>query len=447
MNSVDLVLSVKGPPVQQDALPGGFNEIRGGAKRDFRSVLKGVRPKTASFKGEQVRSRPAAPDSESCAEDRDDNQICAAVSGYPQSGPAAADAATAVDADAGDIPIAAGPPPAALAAAGGREQSADITLLSGVDRLAAPQKLPPGAESEPVGAVQPAPDALAGEPGVAGDALFSGETALAEGFFDGGTERSPAEKQHDGGSEAPLPAEPLPDSGRGGTSRPSVRHILSSRGAAPVIPGLAGSEKEAPPAVAGEQVEPGSGAPFAGPEEPLPGQLPAEGAAAGKDGLGFTAGVGGAGESSRADLSITACSILERLGGSCTYFKEKVDFPAEVRILLDPPELGEILIRVSSKEGRLSAKIIVEAGAVKEMLAGSLRELQQRFEQNELHFERIELFSAGEFTADDHHFDRDGFRGFPVAGGSPETTSTGEDEPELKQACGAVYDGSVNCWA
>ncbi|HHW73838.1 MAG TPA: flagellar hook-length control protein FliK [Firmicutes bacterium] len=445
MNPMDLALPAKELPVQQDALPGGFNGIRGGAKQDFRSVLEGLRPKTAAFKKGQVRSQPAALDSESCAENRDENQTCAAVSGYPRSDFAAADAAVAVDEDAGDIPFATGPTPAALAAAGGWEQSADITLHSGVDGLITLQKLPPGAEGELESAVQPAPDALAGEPGGAEDALFLKETSLAEGFFDGGTQRGFAEKRCDGSSEAqkgsPLPAEPLPDSRRGGTPRPAVRHIQNNRGSATVIPGFAGFEKEVPPAVAGEQAS------YIRPEEPFPEQLPAEVAAAGKDGMGFTAGVGGTGESLPADLSITAGSILERLGGSCTYFKEKVDFPAEVRIFLDPPELGEILIRVSSKEGRLSAKIIVEAGAVKEMLAGSLRELQQRFEQNELHFERIELFSAGEFTAGDHHFDRDGFRSFPVTRGSPEKTFTGEDEPELERASRTLYDGSVNCWA
>ncbi|MGB4517035.1 MAG: hypothetical protein WBI65_05365, partial [Dethiobacteria bacterium] len=60
--------------------------------------------------------------------------------------------------------------------------------------------------------------------------------------------------------------------------------------------------------------------------------------------------------------------VLDQLTAYCAYFRERGEAPAEIRLALNPPQLGELLIRVFSRQGKLSAKIIAEVAVVKEML-------------------------------------------------------------------------------
>ena len=86
--------------------------------------------------------------------------------------------------------------------------------------------------------------------------------------------------------------------------------------------------------------------------------------------------------------------IMQKIQGRLIYIHEKGAAPAEMRLQLQPAEWGEMVIRVFSRQGRLSAVIQVEA-AVMEILEGSLPELRQRLQQSNLPLEHLELFAAG----------------------------------------------------
>lgn len=86
--------------------------------------------------------------------------------------------------------------------------------------------------------------------------------------------------------------------------------------------------------------------------------------------------------------------IMQKIQGRLIYIREKGAAPAEMRLRLQPAEWGEMVIRVFSRQGRLSAVIQVEA-AVMEILEGSLPELRQRLQQSNLPLEHLELFAAG----------------------------------------------------
>lgn len=136
--------------------------------------------------------------------------------------------------------------------------------------------------------------------------------------------------------------------------------------------------------------------------------------------------------------------VLEQLRGCCTFFRETVNFPAEIRLALDPPELGEVLIRVVSREGKLSARIIAGADAVREMLAGNLQELYQRFEQNNLYLERIDLLTYGEMSQEDHRFREGNCRELWIKEGSPEVLIQEKKGLLLGQITEPLYEGTIN---
>ncbi|NMD41743.1 MAG: hypothetical protein GYA86_00345 [Firmicutes bacterium] len=140
-------------------------------------------------------------------------------------------------------------------------------------------------------------------------------------------------------------------------------------------------------------------------------------------------------------------SMLEQLRGCCTYFRERAAFPAEIRLSLDPPELGELLIRVVSRQGKLSASIITGTVAVKEALAGVLHELHQRFEQNSLFLERVDLLTAGEMSLDDHRFKKGDYRGSWLDDDSAGMFSRKEEERPRVHRVGPVHEGAINYWA
>ncbi|MEW5785300.1 MAG: flagellar hook-length control protein FliK [Bacillota bacterium] len=88
-------------------------------------------------------------------------------------------------------------------------------------------------------------------------------------------------------------------------------------------------------------------------------------------------------------------SIFQQIEGRLLYFRESGHKPPEMRLQLHPPEFGEITIRVFSRQGKLSAVIITELPAVREILQGNIGELRQRFEQCNLQLEQLDLFTAG----------------------------------------------------
>ncbi|MGB4183274.1 MAG: flagellar hook-length control protein FliK [Dethiobacteria bacterium] len=139
--------------------------------------------------------------------------------------------------------------------------------------------------------------------------------------------------------------------------------------------------------------------------------------------------------------------VLDQLTGYCAYFRERGEAPAEIRLALNPPQLGELLIRVFSRQGKLSAKIIAEVAVVKEMLVHNLPELHQRFEQNNLHLDRIDLLTAEEMFQEDHRFKKGDYRELWVNEGGPKPVVQEESEPRLKWLSGPADDGAINYWA
>ena len=125
-------------------------------------------------------------------------------------------------------------------------------------------------------------------------------------------------------------------------------------------------------------------------------------------------------------------SILNQLKGRLAYFKGTESFPAEMRMTLRPPAMGEVLVRVFQQKDRLTAAIIAERASVKELLDGNLNDLKQRFQQMNLNVERVEVYnSADEFAGSDFQreflFQDEQQEGYgPWQDLAPESPSNGE---------------------
>ncbi len=91
-------------------------------------------------------------------------------------------------------------------------------------------------------------------------------------------------------------------------------------------------------------------------------------------------------------------SVMQQLEGRLNYFRESGNLPAEMRLTLHPPELGEVTIRVFSSKGKLSASIIAESAVVKEILESSISELRQRLNFVNIQFEQLDFSTAGKET-------------------------------------------------
>jgi type III secretion system needle length determinant len=87
-------------------------------------------------------------------------------------------------------------------------------------------------------------------------------------------------------------------------------------------------------------------------------------------------------------------SVMQQLEGRMIYLRETGNNPAEMRMTLHPPELGEVTIRVFSKQGKLSASIIAETALVKEILETSVSELRQRLNFVTIQFEQLDLSTS-----------------------------------------------------
>lgn len=139
--------------------------------------------------------------------------------------------------------------------------------------------------------------------------------------------------------------------------------------------------------------------------------------------------------------------VLDQLCRCCASLPKRADLPAEIRLALNPPELGELLIRVVSREGRLSARIIVEALSVKEMLVNNLQELHERLGQSDLYLDRIDLLTAGEMSLDDHRFKKGDYRGLWMDENSAAAILREEANPGMAGVMELHHDGAVNYWA
>jgi len=144
-------------------------------------------------------------------------------------------------------------------------------------------------------------------------------------------------------------------------------------------------------------------------------------------------------------------SILEQLQGKLSYFKGTDKFPAEMRLSLRPPSLGEVTARVMQHQGRLTAEIVAESTSVKELLENNLAGLKERFHQMNLNVERVEVYAAAEeFNGQDGEHRRDDFsrehrqgsfaEAFSLDGTARESSPEEEANPENTR-------GGVELWA
>lgn len=84
--------------------------------------------------------------------------------------------------------------------------------------------------------------------------------------------------------------------------------------------------------------------------------------------------------------------VVDQVFGRLAYFSESDSVPAEMRLTLNPPSLGELVIRVFSYQGKMTAEIITEMGRVKDMLENGMGEIKQRLQQVNLTLEKIDVF-------------------------------------------------------
>lgn len=102
-------------------------------------------------------------------------------------------------------------------------------------------------------------------------------------------------------------------------------------------------------------------------------------------------------------------SVMQQLQGRMTYLRESGNNPAEMRVTLHPPELGEVTVRVFSSKGRLSASIIAETPLAREILESSIGELRQRMNFVNIQFDQLDVSTAGkEFEGFDRSGEREG---------------------------------------
>ncbi len=143
-------------------------------------------------------------------------------------------------------------------------------------------------------------------------------------------------------------------------------------------------------------------------------------------------------------------NIMQQLEGKLTYFRETGSSPAEMRMTLHPPELGELTIRVFSRQGQLSASILTESPMVREILEGSIAELRQRLSLVNVQLEQLEVSTQGQ------QFNGSGRSGAGdpnrenLAGGQPGNSDSpsGENEPgEPGLSAKAVNHRGIEYWA
>jgi len=140
-------------------------------------------------------------------------------------------------------------------------------------------------------------------------------------------------------------------------------------------------------------------------------------------------------------------SVMQQVEGRLIYLRESGVNPAEMRLTLHPPELGEVTVRVFSKQGKLSASIIAESSLVKEILESSIAELKQRMNFVHIQFEQLDFSTAGKQSGgSDRSGEGSGFGG--RASGEHDSLQFGEDgQPVLSNAPPDQINGGIDYWA
>ena len=140
-------------------------------------------------------------------------------------------------------------------------------------------------------------------------------------------------------------------------------------------------------------------------------------------------------------------SVMQQVEGRLIYLRESGVNPAEMRLTLHPPELGEVTVRVFSRQGKLSASIIAESSLVKEILESSIAELKQRMNFVHIQFEQLDLSTAGKQSGgSDRPGEGSGFG--ERASGERDSLQFGEDgQPVLSNAPPDQINGGIDYWA
>jgi len=102
----------------------------------------------------------------------------------------------------------------------------------------------------------------------------------------------------------------------------------------------------------------------------------------------------------------------------------------EIRVQLKPEFLGRVIIKVSKADGVLTAKVLAEQLAVREMLESNFQELRQRFQQAGLEVDEIRVMpqaGEGSFYEEEHrhYFQQEKRQAY---GFLPQAPAAGEQE-------------------
>ncbi|MGM0653008.1 MAG: flagellar hook-length control protein FliK [Bacillota bacterium] len=141
-------------------------------------------------------------------------------------------------------------------------------------------------------------------------------------------------------------------------------------------------------------------------------------------------------------------SVMQQLQGRMTYLRENANNPAEMRVTLHPPELGEVTIRVFSSKGRLSASIIAETPLAREILESSITELRQRMNFVNIQFDQLDVSTAGkEHEGFDRPGDREGSGKAEFGKAEGDEIGSAEREPPPQQVPPGDAGSGVDFWA
>ena len=97
-------------------------------------------------------------------------------------------------------------------------------------------------------------------------------------------------------------------------------------------------------------------------------------------------------------------SVLEQITGKLMYFRGGGELPAEMRMTLHPPSLGEVVIRVFSRNGKLAAEIAAETNGAREILESGLSDLRHRLQQMNINLERIDVHTSSRDAGESDDF-------------------------------------------
>jgi len=141
-------------------------------------------------------------------------------------------------------------------------------------------------------------------------------------------------------------------------------------------------------------------------------------------------------------------SVMQQLQGNMTYLRESGNNPAEMRVTLHPPELGEVTVRVFSSKGRLSASIIAETPLAREILESSITELRQRMNLVNIQFDQLDVSTAGKgYEGFDRPGDREGSGKTEFGEAEGDERRSAEREPPPQQIPPDDAGSGIDFWA